>query len=147
MQLEGKHVLITGAGSGIGRALAIEASRVGMVVALAGRRSEALHTTLSQMVPNEGHLRLRGDITDSTVRCGIRDYLWRRWGRLDVLVNNAGIVSAGPLSQTSDDELERIMVTNVVAPIALVRDVEPPARLAAATKSMIAHLSLVDRPS
>ena len=41
MQLEGKRALITGAGSGIGRALAIEASRLGMTVALCGRRAEA----------------------------------------------------------------------------------------------------------
>ena len=42
MQLEGKRTLITGAGSGIGRALALEASRLGMKVALCGRRAEAL---------------------------------------------------------------------------------------------------------
>ena len=54
MQLEGKRTLITGAGSGIGRALAIEASRLGMAVALCGRRPEALYETLAQMTPSGG---------------------------------------------------------------------------------------------
>ena len=48
---------------------------------------------------------MRGDITAPAVRRGIRDYLWRNWGGLDVLVNNAGLVPVGPLSCTTDDEL------------------------------------------
>jgi NAD(P)-dependent dehydrogenase (short-subunit alcohol dehydrogenase family) len=134
MQLEGKHALITGAGSGIGRALAIEASRRGMTVALCGRRGEALNATLDRMTPSNGHLCLRGDITDSAVRRGLRDYLWRYWGRLDVLVNNAGIVAAGPLSNATDAGLERMMMTNVVAPIALSREMMPLLRFAAPSR-------------
>jgi NAD(P)-dependent dehydrogenase (short-subunit alcohol dehydrogenase family) len=125
MQLEGKRALITGAGSGIGRALAIEASRLGMTVALCGRRPNALHTTLTQMAPGQNHLRLRGDITDPAVRRGLRDYLWRHWGGLDVLVNNAGIVAVGPLAYATDEELERVMATNIVAPLALTREMLP----------------------
>jgi NAD(P)-dependent dehydrogenase (short-subunit alcohol dehydrogenase family) len=121
MQLEGKRALITGAGSGIGRALAIEASRLGMTVALCGRRAEPLYATLSEMTPSGRHLRLRGDITAPAVRRSIRHYLWDHWGGLDVLVNNAGLVPVGPLSCTTDDELERVMMTNVVAPLALTR--------------------------
>ncbi|HMK41079.1 MAG TPA: SDR family NAD(P)-dependent oxidoreductase [Methyloceanibacter sp.] len=125
MQLEGKRALITGAGSGIGRALAIEASRLGMTVALCGRRAEPLYATLSEMTPSGRHLRLRGDITAPAVRRGIRHYLWDHWGGLDVLVNNAGLVPVGPLSCITDDELERVMMTNVVAPLALTREMLP----------------------
>jgi NAD(P)-dependent dehydrogenase (short-subunit alcohol dehydrogenase family) len=125
MQLEGKRALITGAGSGIGRALAIEASRLGMTVALCGRRAEPLYATLSEMTPSGPHLRLRGDITAPAVRRSIRHYLWQHWGGLDVLVNNAGLVPVGPLSCTTDDELERVMMTNVVAPLALTREMLP----------------------
>jgi NAD(P)-dependent dehydrogenase (short-subunit alcohol dehydrogenase family) len=134
MQLEGKCTLITGAGSGIGRALAIEAARRGMTVALCGRRGDALHATLALMKPDKPHLRLRGDITDPAVRKGLRDYLWQRWGRLDVLVNNAGIVAAGPLAQVTDGDLERMMLTNVVAPIALSREMMPLLRSAAPSR-------------
>lgn len=134
MQLEGKRALITGAGSGIGRALAIEASRRGMTVAMCGRRAEALHATLALMTPGKAHLRLRGDVTDPAVRRGLRDYLWRHWGGLDVLVNNAGVVTVGPLAHSSDEELERVMATNVVAPLALTRDVLPLLRQSAPSR-------------
>ncbi len=134
MQLSGKLALITGAGSGIGRALAIEASRLGMTVALCGRRADALHTTLTEMAPSGRHLRLRGDITDPAVRRGLRDYLWRHWGGLDVLVNNAGIVAVGPLSHTADVELERIFATNVIAPAALSREMLPLLRRSAPSR-------------
>ncbi len=134
MQLEGKRTLITGAGSGIGRALAIEASRLGMTVALCGRRAEPLYATLSEMTPGGRHLRLRGDITDPAVRRGLRDYLWRQWGGLDVLVNNAGVVTVGPLAYTTDAELDRVMATNIVAPLALTREMLPLLRRAAPSR-------------
>jgi NAD(P)-dependent dehydrogenase (short-subunit alcohol dehydrogenase family) len=125
MQLKDKRALITGAGSGIGRALAIEASRLGITVALCGRRAEALSATLSEMAPCGRHLRLRGDITAPAVRRGMRDYLWKQWGGLDVLVNNAGVVAVGPLACMTDAELERVMATNVIAPLALTREMLP----------------------
>jgi NAD(P)-dependent dehydrogenase (short-subunit alcohol dehydrogenase family) len=134
MQLEGKRALITGAGSGIGRALAIEASRRGMTVALCGRRADALYATLTLMTPVKGHLRLRGDITDPAVRRGLRDYLWRHWGGLDVLVNNAGVVAVGPLAHARDEELERVMATNIIAPLALTRDMVPLLRRSAPSR-------------
>jgi len=125
MQLEGKRTLITGAGSGIGRALAMEASRLGMTVALCGRRAEALAGTLSEMTRSGPHLRLRGDITNPAVRRGMRDYLWRRWGGLDVLINNAGVIAIGPLAYATDAEFEQMMATNVIAPLALTREMLP----------------------
>jgi NAD(P)-dependent dehydrogenase (short-subunit alcohol dehydrogenase family) len=125
MQLEGKRTLITGAGSGIGRALAIEASRRGMIVALCGRRGDALAETLSMMSPSGRHMRLRGDLTNPAVRRGMRDHLWRQWGGLDVLINNAGIVPVGPLACATDAELEQVMAINVVAPLALTREMLP----------------------
>ena len=125
MQLEGKRALITGAGSGIGRALAIEASRRGMIVALCGRRGEVLSETLSMMSPSGRYMRLRGDITLPAVRRGIRNHLWRQWGGLDVLVNNAGVIPVGPLACTTDAELEQVMATNVLAPLALTRELLP----------------------
>jgi NAD(P)-dependent dehydrogenase (short-subunit alcohol dehydrogenase family) len=125
MQLEGKRTLITGAGSGIGRALALEASRLGMKVALCGRRAGPLAETLSEMTPSGQHLRLRGDITNPAVRRGMRDYLWRQWGGLDVLVNNAGVIAIGPLACATDAEFEEMMATNVIAPLALTREMLP----------------------
>ena len=124
MQLEGKRALITGAGSGIGRALAIEAAQRGMTVGLCGRRPEPLYETVSLMRPGS-HVVLYGDITDARIRGNLRDLLLQTWGGLDVLVNNAGVVAVGPLSRTSDDDLERMFRTNLLAPAALIRELTP----------------------
>jgi NAD(P)-dependent dehydrogenase (short-subunit alcohol dehydrogenase family) len=125
MQLKNKVALITGAGSGIGRQLAVEAARRGMTVALVGRRADALQETLEMMGPHRNHVVLPGDITDPEIRASLKHYLGRWRGRLDVLVNNAGVLAAGPLACTSDDELQRMMATNVIAPAALIRELLP----------------------
>ena len=124
MRLEKRIALITGAGSGIGRRLAMEAAARGMLVILCGRRGEALHETLAMMEPG-GHVALPGDITDPTIRVALARYINHWWGRLDVLVNNAGVVTVGPLLRTSDADLNSVMATNVVAPAALIRELLP----------------------
>ena len=125
MQLEGRHALITGAGSGIGRALAIEASRRGMKVGLSGRRDAALRETAAMLAPGTRHLLLPGDLTVSNLRGKITTFLAQSWGRLDVLVNNAGVMHAGTLVSTSDEDIARILATNVLVPAALTRELLP----------------------
>ncbi|CCB63743.1 Short-chain dehydrogenase/reductase SDR [Hyphomicrobium sp. MC1] len=125
MQLKGKLAVITGAGSGIGRQLAVEAARRGLTVALIGRRADALHGTLEMMDQQRNHVALPGDITDPEIRIALKNYIAHWWGRLDVLVNNAGVLAVGPLASTSDAELERLMKTNVIAPAALIRELLP----------------------
>ncbi|SMF60161.1 Short-chain dehydrogenase [Tistlia consotensis] len=131
MPLGGRTALITGAGSGIGRALAIEAARRGLAVALVGRREAALRETRAQLAPGTECLILPGDVTLPAVRAALRDRLAAEWGLLHFLVNNAGIVAAGPLSETRDAELDRLMATNLVAPLALTRELLPLLRAAA----------------
>ncbi|MGE0053531.1 MAG: SDR family NAD(P)-dependent oxidoreductase [Hyphomicrobium sp.] len=125
MQLENKHILVTGAGSGIGREIAIEAARRGMSVALVGRREQALRETLELMGPAHGHAVLPGDITDPQIRVALAQYVAHWWGKLDILVNNAGIVAVGPHACTSDEDLERVIATNFIAPAALTREMLP----------------------
>ncbi len=122
MSLEGKTALVTGAGSGIGRALAIEASRRGMKLALVGRRKENLHETRDSIEPSADCLIIPSDVTAADGRWVIRNRIAEAWGHLHVLVNNAGIVSAGPVAGLGDDELDHLIATNLVAPIALARD-------------------------
>src|SRR5664280_1933883 len=95
-----QNVLITGAGSGIGQALAVEASKRGMAVALVGRRQEALEATakkLSGLVPV---LVLAADVTRPEERRRLALRVDQAWGSLNTLVNNAGVVEAGPVSYT-----------------------------------------------
>lgn len=141
MQLERKVALVTGAGSGIGRELAIEAARRGMMVVLCGRRADALNETLQLIGARRGHVALPGDITDPAIRSALARYIGRWWGRLDVLVNNAGIVTVGPLAMMGDDDLNRLVDTNIVAPMALIRELLP--LLKRATPSRIVNVGSI----
>jgi short-subunit dehydrogenase len=122
MQPEQKLVLITGAGSGIGRALCIEAAQRGMVVALCGRRQDALEATAAVLGPEASHLIIPADITRPEDRRRIVERIRNKRGALDILINNAGIVEGGSLETFDDDALARTFQTNVMAPIALTRD-------------------------
>jgi short-subunit dehydrogenase len=122
MRPEQKLVLVTGAGSGIGRALCIEAAQRGLAVALCGRRREALEATGALLGPGASHLIIPADITRPEHRRRIVDRIRKERGALDILINNAGIVEGGPLERFDDDALARTFQTNVMAPMALTRD-------------------------
>jgi short-subunit dehydrogenase len=122
MRPEQKLVLVTGAGSGIGRALCIEAAQRGLAVALCGRRREALEATGALLGPGASHLIIPADITRPEHRRRIVDRIRKERGALDILINNAGIVEGGPLETFDDDALARTFQTNVMAPMALTRD-------------------------
>src|ERR1700688_33494 len=119
---EQKLVLVTGAGSGIGRALCVEAANRGLAVALCGRRQEALEETRTLLGNSSGHLIIPADITRPEDRGVIVDRIRNGRGALDILINNAGIVEGGPLETFDDDALARTFQTNVLAPMALTRD-------------------------
>jgi short-subunit dehydrogenase len=147
MPLAGKTALITGAGSGIGRALAIEAAGRGMVLALAGRRAERLAETCARLNSSSACLIIPGDVTSPETRRAVRERITKEWGRLHVLVNNAGIVSAGPLATMQDPELGRLIATNLTAPIALTRELLPLLRAGAPARvvnigSMLGDIAL-----
>lgn len=117
--------LITGAGSGIGQALAVDAARRGLAVILTGRHAAPLEATRSLLEPGTPCLLAPGDVTCGDDRLALRERV-RRWsGRLDFLVNNAGVLWAGPLAAMSDADMVRMMTTNLVAPLALTRDLLP----------------------
>ncbi len=128
MRLEGKLVLVTGAGSGIGRAFCRAAAERGARLVLVGRRPAALDETLAAL-PRPGEHRVAvADVTDAGDRRALAASLAE--GRLDVLVNNAGVVAVGPLAQAEDAELRRVLETNVLAPMALTRELLPVLRSA-----------------
>jgi NADP-dependent 3-hydroxy acid dehydrogenase YdfG len=121
MQLDGRIALITGAGSGIGRALAIAAVAHGMTVALVGRRQETLAETRTLLpYPARGIVHV-ADINDAECRRRLRRDIGAAFGRLDLLVNNAGIQSVGRFESIGDDEIKDMALTNLVAPMALTR--------------------------
>jgi short-subunit dehydrogenase len=125
MRPEQKLVLVTGAGSGIGRALCVEAAQRGMAVALCGRRQDALEATRALFGTGTPHLIIPADITRPEDRLRIVDRIRNERGALDILINNAGIVEGGPLETFDDGALARTFQTNVLAPMALTRDLMP----------------------
>ena len=116
-----KSIVITGASSGIGRALAVRAAHAGMSVFAVGRDAQRL-ATLAQEVPVRT---FAVDITEPGAPKRILAQAVAALERLDVLVNNAGAVAAGPLVAQSDAALRRQFDLHVVAPLALVREALP----------------------
>ncbi|MEY8842866.1 SDR family NAD(P)-dependent oxidoreductase [Cribrihabitans sp. XS_ASV171] len=113
--------LITGAGSGIGRALAIEAARSGHDLILVGRRLESLEDTAAQLVA--GNVRLvPADITTPEGRAAVVE---AAGDRLDILVNNAGRLAVGRLTDLKDEEIAQTVGTNLTAAVQLTRDLVP----------------------
>src|SRR5258708_39619480 len=141
MPHEQKFVLITGAGSGIGRALAVEVAQRGMNVALCGRREDALEVTRALLDRENQHLMIPADITKPEGRRRIVETIGNKWKALDVLVNNAGVVEGGAIEKFDDEALNRTFLTNVIAPIALTRDLMP--LLLAAKPSRVVNIGSV----
>jgi len=141
MPREQKCVLITGAGSGIGRALSVEAARRGMTVALCGRRETVLKVTRALLDQGRQHLIIPADITNPHDRRRIVGVISEQWKGLDVLINNAGVVEGGALEKFDDDAITRTFLTNVMAPMALTRDLMP--LLVAARPSRVVNIGSV----
>ncbi|MEE3624429.1 SDR family NAD(P)-dependent oxidoreductase [Nitrospirillum sp. BR 11752] len=121
----GQTALITGAGGGIGQALAVEASHRGLGVILVGRRRPNLEATQALLRPGSPCLVKTADVTVAQDRQALTQAV-RDWaGQLDFLVNNAGTVWAGPLSTMDDQVLSALVATNLTAPMALIRDLLP----------------------
>jgi short-subunit dehydrogenase len=121
--------IITGASSGIGRALAERAVRAGWNVFAVGRRGARLVELASIVTGATGELAtLELDLRTPGAAKRIVSETLARFGRIDVLVNNAGGVAVGDISQQHDDALYEQMETHVIVPLALTREALPALR-------------------
>jgi len=117
---ENNVVLITGGGTGIGKATASAFIAKGAKVVITGRRQSVLEETTQEL--GEQAYFIAGDVSKEGEPARIIEETIRKFGRLDVLVNNAGTGKMGPLTETSDEDIESIYRTNVFAPLALIRE-------------------------
>jgi NAD(P)-dependent dehydrogenase (short-subunit alcohol dehydrogenase family) len=126
MNLKDKVVLITGAGSGLGKTLALAAGQVGAKVICAGRRKDKIQQTADEVNKAGGMgTAVEMDVTDlKSVEKGLK--MAEKVGPIDVLINNAGIITGMKAVQDLPvEEWDKIMATNVRGPYLLMRAILP----------------------
>jgi len=109
-QLDGRTILITGAGRGIGAACARRLAAGGAKLVLAD-----LEPGVEKVADELGQVAVRADVTRRQDIERMVDEPYRRFGRLDVLFNNAGVIRVQPMLEVSEEEWDRVMAVNLRA--------------------------------
>lgn len=141
-KISGLRTIVTGASSGIGRALALELARQGARLVLTSRRTEFLEELKKEIreLVAEAHV-VAGDIVEPDVRQRLLEVAQAELGGLDLLINNAGVGAIGPFAEASEARLRRVMEVNFFAPAELIRRAVP--LLRAGNRPMIVNVSSV----
>lgn len=121
MELTGKHILITGGSSGIGRACAIQASRLGARVTLIARREEALKETISMMDDPSEHAYFVADLSEVDAIDGLVKSIVAERGAIDGFCHSAGIGDARVLKMSKPKYVEKMFQIHTFAFYELVR--------------------------
>jgi NADP-dependent 3-hydroxy acid dehydrogenase YdfG len=112
--LSGKVALVTGASSGIGAGIALELARAGATVALAARRADRLAGVVAQIEALGGKaLALAGDMTVEAEAVKAVEDTVAQLGRIDILINSAGVMQAGGIENVDFEEYRRVFDINV----------------------------------
>jgi 2-deoxy-D-gluconate 3-dehydrogenase len=118
IDFSGRVVLVTGAARGIGAAIASAFAASGAGVAIADIDADGARTMAASLPDAIG---LAMDVRETDQIEAAVDAVIARWGRLDVLVNNAGIVLLAPAEEVTDDEWDATMAVNLKAPFLMAR--------------------------
>lgn len=123
MRLENKVAVITGASSGMGKAIATLFVKEGAKVVAVARREDRLKELAESLKEEAGEIAIFvADISTSANNDAMIDFAVEKFGRLDILVNNAGIMDdMSPVGDMTDEMLERLMVVNGYGPIYAMR--------------------------
>src|SRR6476646_9532324 len=114
IDLSGQAVAVTGASSGIGEATALACARAGAAVALAARRAERIDELARRIVAEGGRaIAVPSDVGEEDQARAFVERAHAELGRLDVLVNNAGVMLLGPISGAPTEEWRRMIHANV----------------------------------
>lgn len=140
--LEGKVALVTGAGRGIGRAVALTLAQHGANVVLAARSEEELREVSAEVfaLGQEAHYA----VTDVSLEADVRNVVEKavmHFGRLDVVVNNAGLGIYGKLVETSVESWDKLMAVNARGPFLVCREAIP--HLKQQSRSFIVNIASV----
>jgi NAD(P)-dependent dehydrogenase (short-subunit alcohol dehydrogenase family) len=126
-RLQGQVAVVTGGGTGIGRAVAAALAGAGCRVALVGRRREPLEQAAAELGAQGAEcLALPADVGDAAAAGAAVDTVERAWGRLDVLVNNAGLnVPARGLDVVSPQDWQQVVHVNLTGTFLMTRAALP----------------------
>src|SRR4051794_37951354 len=114
LRIDGAAVVVTGGGSGIGRAAAMAFSARGALVAVSDLSADRADAVASEIGAAGGTaFGLSADVTDEAQLVGLRDACLARYGHLEVVMNNVGVLALGPPESLPDEAWERVFDINV----------------------------------
>lgn len=129
MRLHDTVVVLTGAASGIGRALALQLSAMKCHLALVDRDAQGLEETIS-LLPDNGQ-KVTSHVCDLSVMDKVKllpEQILKQHHTIDVLINNAGVALGGDFEQVSENDFNWLMKINFDAPVSLIRNTLPTMR-------------------
>lgn len=135
--------IVTGASSGIGLGCATKLAEMGMAVLGTGRDQDRLAELHKAIDDPERVATLAVDLTDDDAPRRIVERAVQRWGRIDYLINNAGVGSPKPLHETDDHTLDYFLGLMLRAPFRLARDVLPHMRPGSAIINVTSTFAVV----
>jgi len=122
-RLSGKAAIVTGASRGIGRATAVALGREGAAILLAARSLEGLKETAGEVRAAGGKAEIvQADLSEPDSARKIVDAAKGKWGRLDLLINNAGVTHSASLEETAVEDWDKCMAVNARGPFLLCKE-------------------------
>jgi 2-keto-3-deoxy-L-fuconate dehydrogenase len=119
-------VLVTGATGGIGKSIVNKYSRQGLTLAIADKDEEQANKLVHEINHSNGKaMAFPGDLLDQNYCDSLANEVQKKLGSIDILINNAGLMRRGDITQTSDEDYDLSMKINVEAPFRLIRAAIP----------------------
>jgi short-subunit dehydrogenase len=141
-EIRHSRVIVTGASSGIGRALALELARNGAELVVTARREDRLRELAGEIAALGGQVEsVVGDLCEPDTRRAVIEAVERRFGGLDILVNNAGAGALGLFEHADAERLRRVMEVNFFSLVEMTRQAFP--LLRRGTNPMLVNLSSI----
>jgi len=120
--IEGRVALVTGGGRGIGRSIALTLARAGVHVAVAARTVQEIEAVAAEIAAlGRRTIFLPLDVSDRDQLAHVPEQVTRALGRIEILVNNAGIHASGPVTRLADATWDAVLATDLTGPFLLCR--------------------------